>query len=132
MGVQAEGRGGRGGGGGGGGRGSEGGRCVLCVLELNRSQLTPVLSSSSPKSSILYIAAIYTVNDADAMKAVVYTVTAMGGVGQFLCEPCLYEVAGLLPTMDATNAVAVGTGFSGVLNWAVKIIISEWMTRKRE
>ena len=42
---------------------------------------------------------------------------------QFLCEPCLYEVAGLLPTMDATNAVAVGTGFSGVLNWAVKVII---------
>ena len=40
------------------------------------------LSLSPPQSSILYIVAIYTVEEADAMKAVVYTVTAMGGVGQ--------------------------------------------------
>ena len=51
-------------------------------------------------SAIVYIVGIYTAPTADTLLSIIYAVTVAGAVGQFLVEPALYEVSGIVPTVS--------------------------------
>lgn len=78
--------------------------------------------------TIVYLIALIAIESQSALRAVILMVAATISFGQYLIEPALYEVAGLMPSTETSRQIANGTGFSGFINQAVVIIIMLGMT----
>ena len=60
-------------------------------------------------SAIVYIIGLYTAQTSGTLLSIIYAVTVSGAVGQFLCEPALYEISGIIPTKTCTQFITLGT-----------------------